>query len=1136
MSSEDITTYKLVMIMLWQFSERSNGLPISINNAAGVERVSFELKYDPNLLSFTDAILSPNLPEDWIIHADFSQVGKVIINLSGSQLTTQANQDLVILQAFVPDDATLGNSQILSLTNLSLNQGNIAVVADKALQQVAYVGDVSGNGSYSSLDASLIARVAKEMDAGFDFYQNTDPIILAGIENKAILSENDALAVARKTVGLLENDIPDLPNVVNVDLTSVKSELSSFFRTIANELESELSDVNIPIVGENFDKIGIEIADAFDILTNEINSTLNDSNLLAQEVAEKLSLIPGLTATVTVNTQDRIEFSLDYENSVGNNVPLFSEGGGLLDFIELSDNFSSANVSVETSYYLDDLIIGIDNNNTYIDKTSSNLEILTNLDLPDTTINGLKLGLLNLELTEPQEGNNFGIGIDIDLDTFDSVVDYNNLGIINLFSVNVAVVNGSIDLPGIGEVEFGLPEIKGKLQLNFSTATTTATIPFRLADITLDLGNIQEQFITPFVTPIVELTKPLKEVIDLLYEPIPLLDDLAKEIPLIYEFLDRGGNVNGTPEISIRDIVAFIAEIKGYDVDFLEFFDRGFQILDLFNNLELSQGQLILGNIEFDRGNAVEERNEVGSQINSTLPEGISIPLLERPVDVIFSLLFGNNTDLITYSTPLFEFKPTIGEIVPILGPLGVFIGGNFDIKAQFSFGFDTFGLTTGSLEDGFYINDKINGEDNQEVTFNLGPSFGPGLELGVASIAIYLNYSGGIGLNWHDDDGKLRLEELNEILVDSFKPFELFDLGINLGAGFGAEVSLVGITLWQPEINGSIEIAEISGTEIQSIAGDLIDTGKDAVEFLKVMNDIFSGGITFSALKEFVEFLFDEDLSIGIDDVITILRDGLSVGIDTIAQLLWEYLGNPLIEIAEELADGASRVWEYTEGVVSKLWEYAGDTVTQLTEWFSDGTSKVWEYTEGVVSKLWEYAGDTVTQLTEWFSDGTSKVTEWFIDGTSKVTEWFIDGTSKVTEWFIDGTSKVTEWFIDGTSKVTEWFIDGTTKAWSYVGDILTRLDEWFSDGTSKVSEWLDAGRYVENYFNQGINYLRKTFQDGWEVLRQTWDAVGNYIEDAWDAVGNYLGRNVWDAAGNLIESVTDIVDDWIDTVDSWF
>jgi hypothetical protein len=191
------------------------GLPIKIDRAIGLETASFELTYNPNLLLIAKANLAPNLPAGWTIKADLSTPGKAIINLNGPQLTQETGLDLVILSTVVPGNATIGSSQILSLNKLILNGGNLASIADDALHQVGYFGDASGNGKYTGLDASLIARVAINLDTGFDAYPHTDPFIIADLDGNKSLSGTDAAYTSRKAVGLTQNEIPNLPDNLN---------------------------------------------------------------------------------------------------------------------------------------------------------------------------------------------------------------------------------------------------------------------------------------------------------------------------------------------------------------------------------------------------------------------------------------------------------------------------------------------------------------------------------------------------------------------------------------------------------------------------------------------------------------------------------------------------------------------------------------------------------------------------------------------------------------------------------------------------------------------------------------------------------------------------------------------------------
>ena len=109
---------------------------------------------------------------------------------------------------------------------------------------------------------------------------------------------------------------------------------------------------------------------------------------------------------------------------------------------------------------------------------------------------------------------------------------------------------------------------------------------------------------------------------------------------------------------------------------------------------------------------------------------------------------------------------------VPIIGPLGVRIGGNFGAQAQFGFGFDTYGLTCGdethAFEDGFYVSDTANldgtGEDIPEAILTAGVSLEGGFDIGIAQAFIGGDINGQIDVNLKDPtpgDGKIRLSEI---------------------------------------------------------------------------------------------------------------------------------------------------------------------------------------------------------------------------------------------------------------------------------------------------------------------------------------------------------------------------------------
>ena len=56
------------------------------------------------------------------------------------------------------EGASRGESQVLRFGSVELNEGTLAARGAEAVHLVGFFGDVTNNGEYSGLDASLIAR------------------------------------------------------------------------------------------------------------------------------------------------------------------------------------------------------------------------------------------------------------------------------------------------------------------------------------------------------------------------------------------------------------------------------------------------------------------------------------------------------------------------------------------------------------------------------------------------------------------------------------------------------------------------------------------------------------------------------------------------------------------------------------------------------------------------------------------------------------------------------------------------------------------------------------------------------------------------------------------------------------------
>ena len=64
------------------------------------------------------------------------------------------------------------------------------------------------------MDASYIARVSVGLDTGFDAFDLTDPVVIGDVTGNGTLSGMDASYVARKSVYLPQPKIPDLPGTL----------------------------------------------------------------------------------------------------------------------------------------------------------------------------------------------------------------------------------------------------------------------------------------------------------------------------------------------------------------------------------------------------------------------------------------------------------------------------------------------------------------------------------------------------------------------------------------------------------------------------------------------------------------------------------------------------------------------------------------------------------------------------------------------------------------------------------------------------------------------------------------------------------------------------------------------------------
>jgi hypothetical protein len=192
----------------------TTGLPISFSDGGGITAATFEVRYNPALLTISGAAVAPGLPPTAAVTVNTSTPGVALLQFTSSTPLVSGTTRFVDLQASVPASATYLAKEILDLGNIVVNGGSVAGLDDDAVHVAAYFGDVTGNGTYSGTDASLLARNAVGLDSGFAIFKLLDPTIIGDITGNGSFSAQDTSKSLQLAVGIAVPEAPSpLPSV-----------------------------------------------------------------------------------------------------------------------------------------------------------------------------------------------------------------------------------------------------------------------------------------------------------------------------------------------------------------------------------------------------------------------------------------------------------------------------------------------------------------------------------------------------------------------------------------------------------------------------------------------------------------------------------------------------------------------------------------------------------------------------------------------------------------------------------------------------------------------------------------------------------------------------------------------------------
>ena len=162
--------------------------------------VTYPFSTTPNLLQITGVTLGSSLPAGWTLTNNFGVPGSLQISLAGTNPILAGPATLAQIQGEVHGVPRM-DRQILSISSVQLNGGTIPATGEIAIEVTALLGDVDGNGSYSTNDSSMVLSYYIQKFSGFAAFPLVDPVIIGDILGHGKIDPADALGVLEEALG-----------------------------------------------------------------------------------------------------------------------------------------------------------------------------------------------------------------------------------------------------------------------------------------------------------------------------------------------------------------------------------------------------------------------------------------------------------------------------------------------------------------------------------------------------------------------------------------------------------------------------------------------------------------------------------------------------------------------------------------------------------------------------------------------------------------------------------------------------------------------------------------------------------------------------------------------------------------------
>ncbi len=483
----------------------------------------------------------------------------------------------------------------------------------------------------------------------------------------------------------------------------------------------------------------------------------------------------------------------------------------------------SGGVSAALGYKLD-LGLNFDTQTHILTTAPGSKEIELSLNASLDLMGNGKLGFIGVGITDNQAGPELSLKFALDIG--------DNMQIKDLLPDAVTTTvsgDAGIDLHVVSDLSTKLlPRLESNLVVGYHVADFDlasglsgfgATPTIALNDIKLDLGSIVD-FLASVFGPIINDifgSFPIGPLIDIATAPLPIIDPAINALGLTKLFDEIGPD----GVINLLDVAAYF----GADKEVLSDFALAFSLIKGIANATGSGTATIdLGSLSLlgaaptgpQNGNFPQNINDpsvddatftgpssvlggaisgLGGQLGGTPAPtpglggileplvkilnqaGLDIPLLSNPEQTVKALLLngfgGPAVPLIVYDVPELSYVVQYKQFFPIIGPIGLAFSGQFGTKIDVNLGYDTTGLKTGNLADGFYLwtpalAAPMNGQHYAPVaTVGVEVDASAGINLGFVSVEV----GGGLGANlsayFSGDDGNLRPSMASDCIID---------------------------------------------------------------------------------------------------------------------------------------------------------------------------------------------------------------------------------------------------------------------------------------------------------------------------------------------------------------------------------